>query len=105
MNVTVKLQGAKGRLGRRPENGAVEFDLPGGATAGDLLGRLADRFGEPFSANGNGGPPRPGAWLPGGVRMFVGGQMARDPAQPLAAPGAESQKVIVILVSPMMGGA
>jgi hypothetical protein len=31
--------------------------------------------------------------------------MARDPAQPLAAPGAESQKVIVILVSPMMGGA
>jgi hypothetical protein len=101
MNVTVKLQGALGRIEARRSREPVEFAMQDGATAGDLLARLAERFGRPFDATATGAR----AWLPRGVRMFVEGQMTRERDQPLAAPGAESQKVIVILVTPIMGGA
>ncbi len=42
--------------------------------------------------------------LPGSVRMFVEGQLVLTREQPLAERGAESQKVIVMLISPMTGG-
>lgn len=86
--MAVKLIGAVGRAGSRPGAAGLELSLPDGATAGDLLDRLADRFGEPFRA--------------AGARVFVEGQLARSAEQPLA--GAESRKVIVMLVSPMQGG-
>lgn len=100
MNVTVKLLGAVGQVGAKPGNGAFDFSLPDSATTGDLLVRLADRFGEPFCAAAEG----PSSKLSGSLRMFVEGQLVLTTEQPLAARGAESQKVIVMLISPMTGG-
>ncbi len=98
--MTVKLSGALGQAGARPGKGPFDFSLPDGATTGDLLVRLADRFGEPFCDE----PEGPSAKLPGSVRMFVAGQLVQTREQPLAQRGAESQKVIVMLISPMTGG-
>ncbi len=100
MNVTVKLHGALGRASKRPADGAFDFTLPDGATTGDLLARLADRFGEPFCEAAKG----PSLKLPSSVRMFVEGQLVLTREQPLAERGVEAQKVIVMLISPLTGG-
>jgi hypothetical protein len=97
----VKLQGALGRVGGSAGRDPIEFRLRDGATAGDLLGQLACRFGEPFA----GYEPQSAGRFPAGVRMFVDGQLAIDRAQSLAAPGVEQQKVIVVLTTALMGGA
>jgi hypothetical protein len=76
----------------------VELSLPEGATAGDLLARLAERFGPHF-----GGAVSGDARIPREVRMFVGGDIVASREERLAAPGGLAP-VTVVLVSPIAGG-
>ena len=95
MQVTVHVHGT---LRSAASGRDVELSLPECATAGDLLARLAERFGPPFAAAASGDPR-----LPREVRMFVGGDIVASREERLAARGG-LRPVTVVLVSPIAGG-
>jgi hypothetical protein len=101
MTVTVTLQGALGGLGADRRPGPIDLALPDGATAGDLLRPLAERFGGALREALDAG----GEKLPPSVRMFVNGELTVRRDQPLATPDASSQEVLVVLMAPISGGA
>jgi hypothetical protein len=96
MLVTVRVQGA---LRSAALEGGFALSLPESATAGDLLARLADRFGAPFSSVASARDPR----LPRQIRLFVGGDLVATRDEPLAAHDPPAP-VTVVLLSPISGG-
>jgi len=100
VEVTVKLRGGGGAGSSAPE-GPIELSLPDATTAGDLLRELASRLSEPLCS----------ALLPAGdalptrLRLFIDGQMAERRDQPIASDGRGSARVVVVLASPVSGGA
>ena len=77
----------------------VALSLPEGATAGDLLARLADRFGAPFASAVASQDPR----LPRQIRLFVGSEMVVSREERLARRGG-SAPLTVVVMSPIAGG-
>lgn len=102
MDVTVELHGHLRQVKSAGNGGGgpLQLSLPDGATAGDLLGRIADRLGARAAAALAKGPR-----LPEQVRLFVDGQIAHSCDQPLAAAGQTPSSVTVVLLSPISGGA
>ena len=100
MRVTVKLQGAvRAALGRDP-SASFELALPDQATVGDLLLDVANRFGGSLRE----AVEAAGQELPSTLRVFVNGDLALRPSHPLLSNDAASPQVIVVIMSPMMGG-
>ena len=100
IQVTVKLQ-AGARAGTGAPAAPLDLSLPDTATAGELLGELADRFAEPLRSalipTGDGLPTR--------LCIFIDGQMAERHDQPIASAGRSQARVVVVLASPVSGGA
>ncbi len=99
MDVTVKLQGVEAPRDPNHASG-ISLALRDGATAGDLMGQLAARFGAPFCEALDDSNAR----LPRHIRVFCDGQMLASLEQPLVETGARSTRVSVVVLSPMMGG-
>jgi molybdopterin converting factor small subunit len=95
MLVTVRVHGA---VRSAAPGSAVALSLPEGATAGDVLARLADRFGGPFASAAASRDAR----LPREIRVFVGGELVASRDEPLAA--RDAAPVTVVLLSPVSGG-
>jgi molybdopterin converting factor small subunit len=96
MEVAVRVHGAlrSAALGRD-----VDLSLPESATVGDLLARLAERFGAPFAQAEGSADPR----LPRQIRVFLGGELVASRDERLAAhPG--TAPVTVVLLCPISGG-
>jgi hypothetical protein len=74
----------------------LALELPDGATAGDLIGRLAD-LGLPLAGLEHAREPR----FPRQLRVFAGGSLLARRDQPLAA---ASSDVTVVLLTPIAGG-
>jgi hypothetical protein len=96
VDVTVKLTGA---LRGRAAHGPIALSLPDGATAGDLLERLAERVGAPLPGAAEGSPN-----LPSGLRLFVGGELVVRRDRPLAGAGGHRREVVVVVTTPIAGG-
>ena len=96
MEVTVRVRGG---LCREAQGRDVELELPEGATGGDLIARLAERFGAPFVDAARSKESR----LPGGIRLFVGGDLLVSRDEPLASCAAAGD-VTVFLLAPVSGG-
>lgn len=90
MKVTVKLLGILGDLAKTVGQKPIDFTLPQGATAADLLTQLSDRFGKPF------GDLKP--------KVFVNGEFISETTQPLAVSGSDSTSVQVLITNPISGG-
>lgn len=101
VKVTVKLQGAVRPVAGSEVSSPLELILPDKATVGDLLHDLAERLSGPFREV----VEAAGQELPPALRLFVDGELALNPAQPLAVRDALSPTVIVVIMAPMMGGA
>jgi hypothetical protein len=100
VRVTVKLQGAVGKLPGVTAGEAIELSLPDDSTAGCVLRELGGRLGEPFP-----GPDTESeAKLPASLRVFVNGELAAQPDRTPLNRGASSTNVMVIIMTPMMGG-
>jgi molybdopterin converting factor small subunit len=96
MEVAVRVHGALRSAARARD---LALSLPESATVGDLLARLAERFGPPFAK----GAASPDARVPREIRVFVGGELKASRDERLAArPGAAP--VTVVLLSPISGG-
>jgi molybdopterin converting factor small subunit len=95
LEVAVRVHGA---LRSAAAGGELALSLPEDATAGDLLARLADRFGPPFAAAAASPDPR----LPRQIRIFVGSEMVVSREQRLAPQGGVPLTVVVM--SPVAGG-
>jgi molybdopterin converting factor small subunit len=95
MEVTVRVHGGL----RAAQGRDVELELREGATAGDLIAGLGDRFGAPFAGAVLSPDPR----LPREIRLFVGGELLVSRDQPLV-PRAEADGVTVVLLTPVSGG-
>jgi len=95
MLVTVRIHGA---LRSAALGSGVALSLPESATAGDVLARLADRFGGPFASAVESRDAR----LPREIRVFVGGELVASRDAPLAA--HDAAPVTVVLLSPVSGG-
>jgi hypothetical protein len=74
----------------------LALELPDGATAGDLIGRLAE-LGFPLAELAHACEPR----FPRQLRVFTGGSLVARRDQPLAA---GSSDVTVVLLTPIAGG-
>lgn len=97
----MKLQGpVRALLGGGAAAGPVDLTLPGDATLGELLDRLAERWGGRFREAVAAG----GAELPARLRVFVDGELAASPAQLLPARADSPAQVTVVVLAPMMGG-
>ncbi len=79
-----------------PGETRLAVELPEGATAGDLVGRLAD-LGLPLGELGR----APEARFPRQLRVFAGGVSISRRDHPLAA---GSSDVTVVLLTPIAGG-
>jgi molybdopterin converting factor small subunit len=94
LTVTVKFMGdLPAVIGQR----SLQLDLPAGSTAGDLLARLCDTYGEAFSARVFATPDK----LHHYILMFVGGKNIKDNGgfdMPLAGGDVE------VVMLPMFGG-
>jgi molybdopterin converting factor small subunit len=96
MRVTVRVHGA---LRSAALGSGVALSLPESATAGDVLARLADRFGAPFSSVAASRDAR----LPREIRLSVGGELVALRDEPLAAHDP-AEPVTVVVLSPISGG-
>lgn len=95
MRVGVRLHGGGIPAARRQ----LDADLPERATVGDLLDHVAGWIGHPLTEASPSG-------LPETLRVFVDGEAARSRDDPLrGADYSRAVDVIVVLVSPMTGGA
>lgn len=74
----------------------LSLELAEGATAGDLIARLAE-LGLPLAEFASAREPR----LPRQLRVFAGGALIARRDQPLAA---ASSDVTVVLLTPIAGG-
>ena len=74
----------------------LAVELPDGATAGDLIGRLAE-LGLPLAELARAPEPR----LPRQLRVFAGGTLIARRDEPLAA---GSSDLTVVLLTPIAGG-
>ncbi len=101
MTVRVKLPPAVAIAAGSPEGGAIEVQLAQGASAGDLLRVLSERFGAPLTPTLHGDS---GGGAHGSLRMFINGQLALDDSDPLAPQGEIAPEVIVALVHAIAGG-
>lgn len=102
MKVSVKLLGILGDLPVKAGRNPIEYVLPAGATAGDLLVKLADSFGEPFAKGDQGN--RASGGFPSGVHLFLNGEFVPERSQPLADPDAAETHVQVVIMKPITGG-
>jgi len=96
MNVRVQLHGVIGR-GAPAQDSRFDLSVPDGATAGDLVGLLAGRYGAPLRIDSE--DPR----IPRHIRMFADGELLSTLEQRLAR-GSRDASVNVVVLSPMMGG-
>ena len=96
MEVTVRVHGA---LRSGGAGGDVALSLPEGSTAGDLIARLAERFGAPF----DGAAASPDARLPRQIRLFVGSEMVVSREERLARRNGAGPLTVVVM-SPVAGG-
>jgi hypothetical protein len=79
-----------------PGTARLALELPDGATAGDLIGRLAE-LGLPLAEHASASELR----FPRQLRVFAGGALVARRDQPLAA---GSSDVTVVLLTPIAGG-
>ncbi|MBW2420829.1 MAG: MoaD/ThiS family protein [Deltaproteobacteria bacterium] len=100
MRISVKFHGSVGRGSQPLPRHACVLTLPGGATVGDLLHALADRFGAPFSEIVASDDAR----LPRNIRIFADGDLLASSEQPVVPSGSESASVTVVFMSPISGG-
>ena len=100
VDVTVSLQGAA-KSGPAGVDGPIQMSLPDATTVGDLLRAVAEKLAEPLRSALL--PSGPG--LPTRLRLFVDGQLAQGREQPIARTGARRARVVVVLASPVSGGA
>jgi molybdopterin converting factor small subunit len=91
MHVAVQFHGSAPPGARR-----LSIELPDGATAGDLIGRLAEA-GLPLAEFASADEPR----LPRQLRVFAGGSLLARRDEPLAAGASD---VTVVLLTPISGG-
>ena len=100
MQVTVKLEGAVGRLRGAKAGEPIDLFLPDDATAAHVLRELGGLFGGPFRSSGAGSDEA----LPASLRLFVDGEMCLRPGQMSLARGGPSTKVTVVIMSAIAGG-
>ena len=100
VDVTVSLQGAA-RSGPAGFDSPIQMSLADGTTVGDLLRAVAEKLAEPLRSALL--PAGPG--LPTLLRLFVDGQLAQGGEQPITQAGARRARVVVVLASPVSGGA
>ena len=91
MQVAVRFHGSTPGGAQR-----LAVELPSGATAGDLIARLAE-LGLPLAEVARAREPK----LPRQLRVFAGGALVARRDQPLAASAPE---VTVVLLTPIAGG-
>ena len=96
MEVTVQVHGASRGAACAQ---ALAVSLPEGATVGDLVARLGDRLGAPFT----GAAASREARLPREIRLFVGGDLVSSREQRLSSRG-DAAPVTVVLLTPVSGG-
>jgi hypothetical protein len=91
MQLAVRFHGSNPSAAKR-----IALELPDGATAGELLSRLA-ALGLPLAEFANAPEPR----LPRQLRLFAGGALLSRRDERLAAGASD---VTVVLMTPIAGG-
>ncbi|MDP6978468.1 MAG: hypothetical protein QF570_07690 [Myxococcota bacterium] len=99
MDVAVKIQGVLDRSLAGCKN-QFDLTLPNDATAGDLIGRLAEQPDAPLRDAIDPGQTR----FPRHIRMFSNGEMLSTLGQPLVRQDGLGVNVNIVILNPMMGG-